>query len=105
VTGIIDTGSNNCCISARVASLLGLRPSTQGTTQTAGGPVRVNIYKVSLFIPLPGSTTEFLTAADSWLVSELNPALTGFEAIIGRDLLTRLLLVLNGPRNEFILAG
>src|SRR5439155_6406596 len=27
VTGIIDTGSNCCCISARVAALLGLGPA------------------------------------------------------------------------------
>jgi len=73
--------------------------------QTAGGQVQVNLYKVSLFIPKPGSTTEFLAVADSWTVSELDPAITGFEAIVGRDLLTQLLLVLNGPRNEYALAG
>jgi len=62
VTGIIDTGSNCCCISARVASLLGLVSLHVGSTQTAGG-------------------------------------------MVGRDLLAQLLLVLNGPRNEFTLAG
>ena len=105
VTGVIDTGSNCCCISARVASLLGIGPLHQGSTQTAAGMVPVNLYKVSLFIPKPGSTTEFLAAADSLTVSELNPAVTGFEAIVGRDLLVQLLLVLNGPRKEFTLAG
>ena len=39
VTGIIDTGSNCCCISARVAGLLGTVPIAQTTTQTAGGTV------------------------------------------------------------------
>jgi hypothetical protein len=104
VTGILDTGSNGCCISARVASLLGIIPIAQTSTQTAGGTVAVNLYKVSLFIPKPGET-EFLAAADSWTVSELDPAITGFEAIVGRDLLAQLLLVLNGPRNEFAMAG
>ena len=51
------------------------------------------------------STTEFLAVADSWTVSELSSTVTGFEAIIGPDLLAQLLLVLNGPRNEFALAG
>jgi hypothetical protein len=105
VTGIIDTGSNCCCISARVAGLLGLGPAGKGSTQTAGGTVPVNLYTVSFFVPRPGSTTEFLAVADEWTVSELNPAITGFEAIVGRDLLAQLLLVLNGPRNEFALAG
>lgn len=105
VTGIIDTGSNCCCISARVAGLLGLVPSGQTTTQTSGGTVPVKLYEVSLFIPKPGSTTEFLAVADSWTVSELAPTITGFEAIVGRDLLMQLLLVLNGPRSEFALAG
>lgn len=105
VPGIIDTGSNGCCISARVAGLLGTIPICQSFTQTAGGTVSVNIYKVSLFIPRPGSPTEFLAVADSWTVSELSPTITGIEAIVGRDLLAQLLLVLNGPRNEFALAG
>jgi len=105
VAGVNDPGSNCCCISARVANLLGIIPIRQSFTQTAGGTVPVNLYKVSLFIPRPGSTTEFLTAADSWTVSELSPTISGLEAIVGRDLLARLLLVLNGPRNEFALAG
>jgi hypothetical protein len=105
VTGILDTGSNCCCISARVASLLGLVPIRQTFTQTASGTGAVNLYKVSLFIPRPGSTTEFLAVADSWTVSELSAAVTGIEAIVGRDLLAQLLLVLNGPRNDFALAG
>jgi hypothetical protein len=105
VPGIIDTGSNCCCISARVATLLGIVPIRQGSTQTAAGPAFVNLYKVSLFIPRPGSTTEFLTVADSWTVTELSPTVTGIEAIVGRDLLAQLLLVLNGPRNAFALAG
>ncbi len=105
VPGIIDTGSNCCCISARVASLLGLIPIRQSSTQTAGGTALVNLYNVSLFIPRPGSTTEFLAVADSWDVSELSTAVSGIEAIVGRDLLAHLLLVLNGPRNEYALAG
>ncbi len=105
VKGIIDTGSNCCCISARVAGLLGLGSRGLGSTQTAGGTVPVNLYEVSLFIPRPGSTSEFLAVADSWTVSELSPDVTGFEAIVGRDLLAQLLLVLNGPRNEYALAG
>jgi hypothetical protein len=105
VPGIIDTGSNCCCISARVASLLGIVPIRQSSSQTAGGSVSVNLYKVSLFIPRPGSTTEFLAVADSWTVSELNRAITGIEAIVGRDLLAQMLLILNGPRNEYALAG
>jgi hypothetical protein len=105
VKGIIDTGSNCCCISARVASLLGLVPVRQGSTQTAGGTVTVNLYRVSMFVPRPGSTTEFLAVADAWTVSELNRAVSGIEAIVGRDLLAQMLLVVNGPRNEFALAG
>jgi hypothetical protein len=105
VTGIIDTGSNSCCISDRVASLLGILPLRQSTTTTLAGPLVVNLYKVGLFIPRPGSTTEFLTVADSWTMSELPAGTKGIEAIVGRDLLAQLLLVLNGPRNEFALAG
>jgi hypothetical protein len=105
VTGIIDTGSNCCCISPRVASLLGIIPIRQGSTQTAGGTVPVNLYKVGLLLPRPGSTTEFLAVADSWTVAELSATVSGIEAIVGRDLLAQLLLVLNGPRNEFALAG
>jgi hypothetical protein len=105
VNGLIDTGSNCCCISARVSSLLGIFPIRQGSAQTAGGTVLVNLYKVSLFIPKPGSTTEFLAVGDSWTVSELSPAATGIEALVGRDLLAQVLLFLNGPRNEFALAG
>lgn len=105
VTGIIDTGSNCCSISSRVVAQLGLTPLSSGSTQTAGGTVSVNLYRVSMFIPRPGSATEFLAVVDSWIVSELNPGITGFEALVGRDLLAQLLLVLNGPRNEFTLAG
>jgi hypothetical protein len=105
VRGIIDTGSNCCCISARIATLLAITPVRQANTQTAAGTVPVNLYNVSLFIPRPGSHTEFLAVADSWTVSELSAAGGGIEALVGRDLLAQLLLVLNGPRNEFALAG
>ena len=87
------------------AALLGLVSLQQSTTQTVAGSVPVNLYEVSLLIPTPGSTTEFLAVADSWVVSEMSPAITGFEAIVGRDLLAQLLLILNGPRNELALAG
>jgi Aspartyl protease len=105
VTGIIDTGSNCCSISARVASALGIVPLRRTFTQTAGGTVPTTLYKVSFLIPRLGSTTEFLAVVDSWTVSELGPFVTGFEALVGRDLLAQLLLVLNGPRNEYALAG
>ncbi len=86
-----------------VASELAARRWQRWSAQV--GQAFHSIYKVSLFLPLPGSTTEFLTAGDSWPVSELSPTITGFEAIVGRDLLVWLLLVLNGPHNQFILAG
>src|SRR5262249_50520357 len=105
VKGIIDSGSNHCCISKGVANLLGLQSLGTGSTQTAGGSVYVDLYEVSLFIPKPGSTTEYLTVADGLLVSELDPNITGFETLVGRDLLARLLLFLNGPSNQYTLAG
>jgi hypothetical protein len=105
VTGIIDTGSNCCSISARVAAALGIGPCGRSSMQTAGGTIPVNLYEVSFLIPRLGSTTEFLAVVDSWTVSELGPFVTGFEALVGRDLLTQLLLFLNGPRNEYALAG
>jgi hypothetical protein len=105
VAGSVDTGSNCCCISARVVSLLGLKPLGKTHTQTSGGTVLVNLYEVSLFLPVPGSTTEFVAVVDSWTVSDMSPAVTEVDALMGRDLLAQLLLFLNGPRNEFALAG
>jgi hypothetical protein len=104
VRGLLDTGSDISCTVPRVVSQLGLLLLRQDVTQTAAGPLRVNLYEASLSVLMPGAApVTFLTTLEQLTMMELPSLTSGIEAVVGLDVLYRLWLFLDGPRREFTL--
>ena len=99
----LDTGSDVSAISAQCLQSLGIAPTMSTTTTTAGGPVQVRLFEVSLSITeLSSSTTAWLTEPDL-LVMELPASLPGGDGLIGLDILLTCKLLLDGPAGHFLL--
>jgi hypothetical protein len=102
--GLIDTASNITCIPPRLVNLFGLPPVGQTTTRGVVGTHPVDLYEVSFCIPGPPSTpTNFLLVLPYLRVMEWDPP-GNQEILVGMDVLSYLILWLDGPRREFMIA-
>jgi hypothetical protein len=101
----IDSGSTISCIATRVVAHFNLARFQGHTTQTIAGSSNVNLYEVSLSIPRSASLPAPLLVEDRLVVMELPHPLANVEALIGLDLLDKLLLINDGPRGDFTLAS
>jgi len=103
VTGraILDTGSDVSGISSAVVQQLGLVSTTSTQTQGVGGPVSVDLHRVSLTVW--NATQPHLPplVVPDLLVMEM--AHVPFEALIGMDVLLECRLLLDGPVRTFTL--
>ena len=103
--GLVDTGASITCVDQSIISSLGvikhgemnvLTPSTQDEH------VIMDQYDIALVIPsIQGESPHIipvLPVVESTLVKQ------GFHALIGRDVLSKCMLVYNGQRNQFTLA-
>lgn len=102
--GILDTGSDVTCVVPSVLSALGLQPANRVRTHTAGGPVAVNLYDVSLTLidPAGGTRTSFFRPL--WTVMELPRNLPTVDVLVGMDLLNELVVMIDGPGKQFTLS-
>jgi hypothetical protein len=103
VRALLDNGTDATAIAPHVFQRLGLTSRVSGSTQTAAGPVQVNVYRVSLTIAGPAGITGPVLALPELLASELAAALPNIDALIGMDVLRQCLLVLDGPGQQFLL--
>ena len=103
VRALFDTGCDLTALTPQVVAALGLTPARQAKTQTAAGTQYVNVHKISLGIypPAGGSGTPYLRP--EFEVSGLVASLP-FDVLIGMDILREMLLILNGPDQQFTLA-
>ncbi len=103
VRTLLDSGANATAVAPRVFQHLGLGSFVTATSTTAGGTIKVNLYRVSLTVfGARGSAGPALVLTDL-VVSELTAPLPNLEALIGMDVLNAGLLVLDGPGQQFIL--
>jgi len=100
----VDSGSDATAIAPQIVQQLGLVSIVPGLTQTAGGMVPVNLYRVSISISGLGGTGPVVVLPDV-LASELTVSLPNIEALIGMNVLRECLLILDGPGNQFILGS
>lgn len=94
---LIDTGATISSVDDATIRGLGVSPVGLINTGTAGGPQQQNMYPAR-FILQAGWTFEFSRVTGSNLTG------TGLVALIGRDVLSRTILVYNGPLGVFSLA-
>lgn len=100
---LIDTGATNSCVDNKVIASLGVKPVGIIKTGTAGGVVEQHVYPAKFRFPVEGMEVEFNRAVGVDLTGQ---TVAGHDiiALIGRDLLTRWVLIYNGPGGFFTLA-
>jgi hypothetical protein len=103
VRALIDSATDLTAIAPRVAQQLGLLADKRAKTQTAGGSVQVNLYRISLSVSGPPGASGSLLVWPDLLVTELAVPLPNVDVLIGLDVLRQSLFVLNGPGGQFIL--
>ena len=105
VRGLIDTGADCTAIDLAVIQALGLIPT--GTTRiltpsTGAGFHECNVYDVALFVLMGSSQVH--TASLTTPIIESKLAVQGFDALIGRDVLSQGLLIYDGKAGTLSLA-
>jgi hypothetical protein len=104
IRALIDTGTDATGIDAQVLSRLHLTPFQQSSTQTLAGRLRVSLFQVSLSIPQTARAAPPLSVLDQLIVMALPSPPPGIDALLGLDVLDRLLLIFDGPNGELIVA-
>lgn len=94
---LIDTGATMSSVDDVVIRSLGVSPISLINTGTAGGPQLQSMYPARFVLGV-GWVFEFSRVTGS------NLAGTGLIALIGRDVLSRAILVYNGSMGVFSLA-
>ena len=101
--GLIDTGASGVCIDPTIAQQLSLQPTGTGSmiSPTTGAiPLMVPVYDISIKVPHFPSSLDFnsIPAMESILLNQ------GFGVLIGRDILSKCLLIYDGVNNLFTMA-
>ena len=105
VRAILDSGTDATCVAPRILRNLGLTLLVQKSTLTVSGPLPVDLYEVSLSIPKAGGLTGPLLVLDQLVVMELPYPIPNIEVLIGNDILSQCLLIVDGPRGEFTISA
>jgi predicted aspartyl protease len=103
VRALVDTGASKTNIGQWVFDRLGLSPVSQVSIHTASTgltPLLADVYAVE--ISLGGAMTELATDLDVVAAEELSGS--GVDALLGRDILGRGLLIYDGLERRFTLA-
>jgi predicted aspartyl protease len=104
VRALVDTGASKTNIVRSVLDRLGLSPASQVIAHTASTglvPLMADVYAVE--ISLGGAITGLL-ATDLAVVAAEDLSGSGVQALLGRDILGRGLLVYDGLQRRFTLA-
>jgi hypothetical protein len=101
---LIDTGATRTCVDRDVLTKLGVQPTGTVKTGTAAGQVEQLLFPAKLSFPVAGN---FQIEFGSVIAVDLRGqtiAGTNVVVLVGRDVLSRCLLVYNGPAGIFTLA-
>jgi hypothetical protein len=102
--GLLDTCADVTAVAPWILQQLGVPVATTSSTHTAGGPVKVSLYRVSVGItdPTQPAGSPWLTHSDL-LVTGLATVLPDADVLIGLDVLLTCKLLLDGPAGQFTL--
>jgi len=93
---LVDTGASISAIDLSIIQRLNLHSIGVATIGTAGRPSRRNLYPARFTLPF------FVADLGRVIGADLIPF--QITAIIGRDILSRIILIYQGPANRFTLA-
>lgn len=103
IPAMLDTGASTTCISMVVVQALGLSPTGSALTHTPSTgltPASVDMYDVAIAITNPEVRVISMTLPVLGIDLSQQP----IEALIGRDVLSKCLLVYDGLRKTISLA-
>ena len=103
INGLLDTGASSTCIDPAVMQSLGLTPTGFVpiiTPSTGTTPHMCEQYDVAIAVLLRGSAVHII---DTLPVIASPLAHQGHEALIGRDVLSRAILIYNGHEGNLTL--
>lgn len=103
-SALIDTGASITCISPKIAQTVGLRPTGKMQMASASQVVAVNSYLADVALPFgdPVAAVQTQTlASESMTLMEYQSNNTGYEALIGRDLICKGLFSMTGWDKRF----
>lgn len=103
VRGLLDTACDLTAVAPSVLRQLGIGATSTVETHTASGPVKVNVYKVSLGITDAGRQQGVWLTLPDLIVTELATELPQVDVLIGLDVLLQCRLLLDGPARQFTL--
>jgi hypothetical protein len=99
----IDTGTDITCVNAQFLKGLGLTFVQQLSSTTVAGVIPVDLFDISFSIPPTGRLTAPLLVLEQLRVMELVHSTPGIDVLVGRDVMHELLMISDGPRDEFTL--
>lgn len=101
---MLDTASDLTAVAPWIIQQLAIPVDTTSSTHTAGGPMNVKLFRVSIGItdPAQPSGSPWLTFSDL-LVTELAAVLPDADVLVGLDILLTCKLFLDGPGCQFTL--
>ena len=100
---LIDTGATRSCVDVNIISHLEIKPIGIVPLETPAGPSQHNLFPAKFNFPAIKFEFEFSSVVG---VSLGQKSIGGKQiiALIGRDVLSRCLLVYNGPKASFSIA-
>jgi len=104
---LVDTGASHTCIDPSVLQSLGLTPTgiaTVNTPTTGTQPQNQDQYDISLLIPGSHPTHFPLVVPNIPVICAQFLQAQGFHGLLGRDVLSRCILIYNGPASMFTVA-
>jgi hypothetical protein len=104
IRALVDTGADATSLSGGCAMRVGLKTAGRQSMQTAGGSVIVNQYDISFSISAPHQAGGILSVRPDLRVTEWLYPGPGLDALVGMDVLSEGLLILDGPGRQFTLA-
>jgi hypothetical protein len=105
---LIDTGADVSCVDKGILApliALGLKPNrfVFANLPAAGGTNLTGEYALGILVPHPSGRPKSALQLRSQPVVEQPLATLGYEALIGRDILARCMLIYDGPSGTFTL--
>ncbi len=105
--GLLDTGANRTCVDATLLRSLGFTPTgsiDMFTSSTGNAPARVPTFDLDLALIATFPSEPNLVFRNQSVMAMHLAEGQGFQVLIGRDLLSKCLLVYNGKEKSFTLA-
>lgn len=106
IRALIDTGASISGVDPSVLAALGLTATGEAeihTPSTGGVPVKTPTYDVRIAI-LAGRPGDLHFISETIQVTSTDMSAWGFQALIGRDILAKCILIYNGADGVFTLS-